>query len=185
MTFHEWQPQWGRLAHFRISADADRDQLEVEWFAQLKHWHVDAVDAGITLLIGHAKDNFLPGLGLLKDHIQSRVGRYEKTRGTCATCNGTTWIEAMPWKSNGWIYSGFTRCPDCGVPAPTYTPYGRREELTATEYQQVLAGTFQEPAMPLSKPNRLAAEALQLINPKRGRMVRAITGAAEERDGAA
>ena len=168
MTATEWTGQWRRLAHFQIRADADRPALEIEWFAQLKHHHVDAVDVGITQLIGQAKDNFLPGLGLLKDLIQTRLGRYDTTPGRCATCHGALWIDAPPWKAYGRIYTGFCRCPDCGVPAPAYTPNGRREALTASEHQAYLAGTFTEPPLPSTAPNPAALEVLQHLDARRG-----------------
>lgn len=149
MTFPEWQPQWARLAHFRISADVDRDHLEAEWFAQLKHWHVDAVDAGVTLLIGHAKDNFLPGLGLLKDYIRQQIGRYERTPGQCATCHGTSWIEASPWKSNGLVYEGVVRCPECGIPAPQVNDRKVTKPLTPLEQHEYQAGRYSREWMPV------------------------------------
>jgi hypothetical protein len=177
MTAAEWDGQWTRLAQFRVGGDAEREQVSAEWFAQLKHHHVDAVDHGITHLIGSAKDTFLPGLGLLKDLIQQRLGRYDKTDGKCETCHGSKWIEAQPWKSNRMVYTGFQRCPDCGTPAPEYKPLGNRESLSAVEYQAWRDGTFQEPPMYLTSANASALEALKYLNPRRGRMAKAIEGA--------
>lgn len=180
MTAAEWKVQWKRLDQFHVSADANRADVSAEWFRQLQHWHVDAIDHGITKLIGTAKDTFLPGLGLLKGFIQERVDRHDRTRDKCPTCQGTTWIEAAPWKSNSRIYTGFQRCPDCGVPAPEYKPVGHREELTAVEYQAWRDGTFQEPAMHFVKSNHAALEALLHLDAKRGvtrKMAKAIEGA--------
>jgi len=148
MTFQEWQPQWARLAHFHVSGDTDRGQLEAEWFAQLKHWHVDAVDHGVTKLIGGARDNFLPGLGLLKDHIQTRIGRYARTPGKCSTCHGSGWVDARPIKSNGMIYTQTARCPDCGIPAPQVESHGRYERPTDIEIHEWQEGRYLRDTMP-------------------------------------
>lgn len=150
MTAGEWHDEWRRLDHFRISAEANRDELEAEWFAQLKHHHVDAVSHGISQLIGQAKDNFLPGLGLLKDFIQARLGRYDRTPGKCAECGGSGWIDAPPFKRNGLIYANVAgRCPACGIPEPTIDSHSRREvvsEVQQYEYQAGRDGRSQMPA---------------------------------------
>lgn len=149
MTFQEWQPQWKRLDQFRISADADRGEVEAEWFSQLRHHHIDAVSEGVTKLIGSAKDNFLPGLGLLKDFIQQKFDRYERTSGKCQDCGGSSWIEAPPFKSNGLIYANvMQRCPSCGIPAPKVDERGRREPLTAVELNEYQAGRYGREQMP-------------------------------------
>lgn len=148
MTPQEWAPLWARLAHFHVSGDIDREKLEAEWFAQLKHWHVDAVDAGVTLLIGHARDNFLPGLGLLKDYIGQRMGRYERTPGKCATCHGSGWIDVDPWKSNGIVYEGVVRCPNCGIPAPKLNDRKVTHPLTHLEAHEYQAGRYSRELMP-------------------------------------
>lgn len=156
MTSTEWHGHWKRLAQFRVSADANRDELELEWFAQLKHYHVDAVDHGITQLIGSAKDTFMPGLGLLKDFIQQKFDRYDRSHGKCETCHGSSWIELPPFRSNGIIYANtVTRCPDCGIPAPKVETHGRRERLTDLQHHEYTAGRFGREQMPVgceSKP---------------------------------
>lgn len=149
MTSAEWEIQWKRLDQFRVGGDANRNQVSAEWFAQLKHFHVDAVDHGITQLIGSAQDTFLPGLGLLKDFIHAKLGRYDKTPGKCETCHGNTWIDVAPFKSNGMIYENTVmRCPDCGVPAPPYTEPGRRESLTSREHAEWRMGDAPRDYMP-------------------------------------
>ncbi len=148
MTVAEWGSQWTRLNQFNTRGDVDRDQLSGEWFAQLKHFHVDAVDHGITQLIGHAKDNFLPGLGLLKDFIQARLGRYDKTPGKCGSCGGSGWVDASPFKSNGLVYANtVARCQVCGIPAPQIEP-SRREPLTELQQHEYLAGRYGRSQMP-------------------------------------
>lgn len=149
MTAKEWNTQWHRLDHFHVSGDRDRHELEIEWFAQLKHWHMDAVEFGVTQLIGSAKDNFLPGLGLLKDYIQSRIGRYDRTHGKCATCHGSTWIDVGPYKVGEIVYSSAViRCPDCGVPAPQVEAHTRRQPLSDLGAHEYQAGRYGRDQMP-------------------------------------
>lgn len=164
MTLDDWTAQWHRLDHFHIRGDADRDSLSAEWFRQLQHHHVDAVDAGITQLIGKAEDTFLPGLGLLKSFIQARIDRYDRAPGKCATCHGSTWIEVAPWKSYGIVYEGVRRCPDCGVPAPQGDDRAVMEPLSALELHEYQAGRYNRDLMPafaqakpVSEEKRLAA----------------------------
>jgi hypothetical protein len=152
MTPQEFGVQFKRVEnHFRMGADVDRDQVYKDWFKGLAHYHVDAVSTGIDGLIRDARDTFWPAFGLLSEAIRLRLAGMPKTTHKCATCHGSTWIEARPWKSNGRIYEGFQRCPDCGVPAPQHHVGDHREELTATEYAQWMRGEFQEPEMPVSR----------------------------------
>lgn len=149
MTTAEWDAQWARLAQFRVGGDADRDTVSAEWFAQLKHYHVDAIDHAITQLIGSAKDTFLPGLGLLKDFIQQRMGRYDKFNGKCDTCHGSGWVDAPLFRSNGIIYANaVSRCQSCGIPAPTVEDRGRRETVNSLQTAEYLAGRFGRSQMP-------------------------------------
>lgn len=148
MTYAEWEVQWRRLDQFRVGGDADRSEVSAEWFAQLKHWHVDAVDHGITQLIGSAKDTFLPGLGLLKDYIQARIDRYDRT-GKCDVCGGSGWVDGVPFLSNGLVYANaVTRCTACGIPAPKVESSARREPLTDLQRHEYDAGRYGREQMP-------------------------------------
>lgn len=151
MTAAEWSQQWKRLDQFRVSAEADRKEVEAEWFAQLRHHHVEAVEHGITQLIGAAKDTFLPGLGLLKDFIQQRFDKYQRTDGKCQTCHGSTWIESAPFKSNGMIYRADIRCPDCGVPQPNYSTPSNRQALTHREFAEFRLNDHDRQYMPIEQ----------------------------------
>jgi hypothetical protein len=149
MTAPEWKIQWHRLDSFHVRADVDRAKLSAEWFAQLQHWHVEAVEYGITRLIGSATENFLPALGILKEFIQERIDKYQRTDGKCATCHGSSWIESAPFKSNGMIYEGVCmRCPDCGIPAPQYADPSNRQPLTSREYAEWRMGDAPKQYMP-------------------------------------
>ena len=149
MSLTEWGVQWKRLDQFRVGGDADRAQVSAEWFAQLRHHHVDAVDHGITRLIGSATDTFLPGLGLLKGFIQERIDKYERTGGKCATCHGATWVEAWPVVWCGHLYEMHSRCPDCGIPAPEMKkPHTNARPATKLEYDEWQAGRYARNQMP-------------------------------------
>jgi hypothetical protein len=151
MTSSEWKAQWARLNHLHVSAETDRGKLSGEWFAQLAHHHVEAVEHGITQLIGGTKDNFLPGLGLLKDHIQTRFDKYQRTDGKCQTCHGSTWIDSAPFKSNGMIYRADMRCPDCGVPQPNYNAPSNRQPLTHREFAEFRLNDHDRQYMPIEQ----------------------------------
>lgn len=149
MVAAEWTKQWKRLDQFTLPSDANRAKVGLEWFTQLKHFHIDAIDRGITEVIGQSKDNFMPGLGVLKELIQSRIDKYERVRGKCNTCHGSTWIEAWPVMWDGKLYEMFSRCPDCGVPAPEMKkPHPNARPATKIEYEEWKAGRYARDTMP-------------------------------------
>lgn len=143
MSAAEFDTQFNRLkAHFHLGADVDKSALGVEWFQSVEHYHVDALDHAVTQLIRQATDRFWPPLGKLLEIIRGRMAGMEKTRDKCATCSGSTWVEAWPWQVNGVVYTGMSRCPDCGVPAPEMKPSPYRAPLTKVQYQSYLAGDY-------------------------------------------
>lgn len=163
MTINEFNRELGRLeTHFRLN-DEDRPGIVRDWFKALAHYHVDALSRACDQVIQEATDTFWPALGRITGAIRSRMSKYEQTRRACPTCNGNTWIEVMPWKSNGLLYEGFQRCPDCGVPPPDYTAPPYRQELTATEYAQYLRGEFPHLPIMVAKTHPVVAEALNTI----------------------
>lgn len=149
MTSAEWKNQWKRLRQFRVNPDVTPDDVSAEWFQQLQHYHVDAVERGITELIGHQKDTFLPGVGALKELITNRINKYDHHHGGCETCHGSIWIEAWPVMFDGRLYEMFARCPDCGVPAPEMKkPHPSSRPATKTEYEEWKAGRYARDTMP-------------------------------------
>jgi hypothetical protein len=149
MTSAEWKTQWKRLRQFRINPDATADEVSLEWFQQLQHYHVDAVERGITELIGQQKDTFLPGVGALRELITNRINKYDQHRGGCQTCHGATWIDAWPVMWEGRLYEMFARCPDCGIPAPEMKrPHPSARPATKTEYEEWKAGRYARNIMP-------------------------------------
>lgn len=173
MTATEWKRQWTRLlSHFRLNPNADPAPIEREWFAHLKHHHVDAVEAGLSHLVGSATETHWPALGTLKQAIQAHLSKYEHTRAHCETCHGSGWVEAAPWRANGGhVYQGNERCPDCGIPAPEYKPLSTRTPLNAIELVAFDAGTLEQPRLTV-QPNAAALEALRALTPHRGRLAK-------------
>ena len=137
MTAFEWDEQFSRLEnHFHVPVGADKDKLSIEWFNAMQHWHVDAVDRGVTDVIRNARDRFWPPLGLVIEAIRVRLAGVEKINNKCETCHGSTWIEAWPVIIGGRVYEMNQRCPDCGVPAPPMPkPHPSARPLTKAEYE--------------------------------------------------
>jgi hypothetical protein len=150
MKSYEFDEQFARLKnHFYPKADANMDQVSLEWFKALGHYHVDALERGITDLIRTSTERFWPQIATLHSLIRARIGAYEKQPGKCATCHGSTWVEAWPVIWCGNLYEQLQRCPDCGVPAPEVkkTLPGSRP-ATKQEYDDWREGTFARDTMP-------------------------------------
>jgi len=146
----DFDTQFNRLTqHFHLPTDGTRETLAMDWFKAVEHYHVDALERAVTELTRTSQDRFWPALGKVLTLIQSRIDRYERTSGKCQTCHGSTWIESAPFKANGMIYEGVCiRCPDCGTPAPPYTPPAHRKGLTSSEYAQWAQGDHERDYMP-------------------------------------
>jgi hypothetical protein len=95
----------------------DEAEMFGEWVRALQSYATADMDAGITLLIRQQVTNFWPAIGELRTAIAAATAGREKPK--CATCHGSTWVDAPPYRANGGrLYQGVTRCPDCGVPPP-------------------------------------------------------------------
>jgi hypothetical protein len=166
MTPADFDDQFNRLTnHFRMSADTDRHLVALEWLKAVEHYHIDALDHAVTELIRHSTDTFWPPLGKLLEIIRNRIAGLERVSNKCQTCNGSTWVEAWPWQVNGLVYTGMSRCPDCGVPAPQdIKQSSHRVPLTKVQYQQYLAGEYGRNVIEGAKrPNHKNPEMQQLI----------------------
>ena len=149
MNAGAFDTQFNRLkAHFHLGADVDKGALGVEWFQAVEHYHIDALDHAVTMLIRGATDRFWPPLGKLLEIIRGRIAGMERHHDKCGTCHGSTWIEAWPWQVNRLVYRGMQRCPDCGVPALPIKSSTYGQPLNKTEYFAYMAGTFGRDVMP-------------------------------------
>lgn len=163
MNAADFDAQFSRLtAHFHLPADASRETLAMDWFRALEHHHIDALDAAITELTRTATDRYWPALGKITELIRARQGRYDRAHGKCDTCHGATWIPAQAWKSNGMIYDGLQRCPDCGIPAPQDINRRGARELTATEAQAHYSGQREDYMPDFAKAKPWKSEAARL-----------------------
>lgn len=147
----DFDVQFNRLtAHFHLPVDASRETLALDWLKAVEHYHVDALEHAVTVLIRTEQDRFWPALGKLLTLVQARIGRYDRTPGKCGTCAGSTWIESWPMRTHdGLVYEYLQRCPDCGTPAPEMKPQPFMSPLTKEEYGRFKAGHWEHPPMPL------------------------------------
>ncbi len=141
MTTHEFVPQFERMERAFRPVDTDvRASVFADWFGQLQHYAIEAVEHGISDVIASKRDTFWPAIGEVRGRIQDRLRGLPKTPGKCDTCHGSGWVEAGPVKANGGlIYETVRRCSDCGIPAPQQTTQAHQEPLSGTEYQAYLA----------------------------------------------
>lgn len=150
MTVAEFDGQFNRLTeHFHLPTDSSRETIGIDWFKAVEHYHVDALERGVTELIRTAQDRFWPPLGRLTNAIRARLAGMDRQPGKCHTCHGSGWIDSAPFKANGMVYSNVCqRCPDCGIPAPAYTEPHRREALTSREFAEWRMGDSPRDYMP-------------------------------------
>lgn len=147
MNSAEFDTQFNRLkSHFH--APSAVDEVGIEWFQSLEHYHIDALDRGVTHLIRTSTDRFWPALGTLREAIQTRMAGLAFVHSKCLTCHGNGWIDTAPFFSNGLLYDNVVvRCPDCGKPAPEYQAPSSRRALTAVELAQWRSGELAQPNM--------------------------------------
>lgn len=147
MNSAEFDTQFNRLkSHFH--APSAVDEVGIEWFQSLEHYHIDALDRGVTHLIRTSTDRFWPALGTLREAIQTRMAGLAFVHSKCLTCHGNGWIDTAPFFSNGLLYdNAVVRCPDCGKPAPEYQAPSSRRALTAVELAQWRSGELAQPNM--------------------------------------
>lgn len=150
MNAADFDTQFNRLtAHFHLPADASRETLAHDWFKALEHYHIDALEHAVTELTRTATDRYWPALGKITELIRNKIGRYDKFNGKCQTCHGSTWIEAWPVVWDKKLYEMFSRCPDCGVPAPEMKkPHPHARPATREEYEGWKDGTSYRDTMP-------------------------------------
>lgn len=146
----EFDDQFNRLtAHFHLPTDASRETIALDWLKALEHHHIDAFEHAVTEITRTSTERFWPALGKITEIINTRKSRYDKTPGRCATCHGSTWIEAWPVVYDGKLYEMFARCPDCGVPAPEMKkPHPHARPATKEEYEAWRAGDVMRDTMP-------------------------------------
>jgi len=111
-----------------------------EWSKQLARFDPGILEAGLDALISRKRDRWWPTLGEVLEAIRAAAGPMPERSHRCPKCDGSSWVEAAPFKSSGQLYVGVQRCPDCGVPPPRcdIRP-GSRQPLTAQEQRTMMA----------------------------------------------
>jgi hypothetical protein len=162
MTLPEFTTQFERiLRQFRPAADADTSALMSEWFDAFRHLHVDAFEVATTRLIREATDTYWPAIGTMREIVQSRMDRYERTSGKCGTCHGSTCVEAWPVWCHGMVYRTTTRCTACGVPVPQMPEQKHTRPLKPAEVKQWESGGYRD-----VMPEGLKAKKDAVVNPE-------------------
>lgn len=122
------------LAGFLAPTGDKLVQMVDEWSKHLVRFDDAVIKAGLDYLITHKRDRWWPTLGEVLEAIRGAAGPAPEPSNRCRACDGTTWIDAAPFKSGGEFYACVQRCPDCGVPSPRYdVKRGTRQPLTAAE----------------------------------------------------
>lgn len=133
------------LAGFVPPSGERLGQMVDEWGKQLARFDISVLEAGIDYLIARKKDRWWPTLAEVLDAVRAAAGPLPERSYRCQKCDGTTWVDAAPFKSGGEFYSCVQRCPDCRVPNPRYdVKPGTRQPLSAAE-QRANVQTRTEP----------------------------------------
>ena len=127
------------LAGFIAPKDDKLAAMVEEWGKALTRFEVGQIEQGINWLIHHRRERWWPTVGELLDAIRLTTVQKEEPTRKCRTCDGSKWMEAVPFQSFGQVYTAVRRCPDCGTPPPPYTiPPGSRQALTAAQHRTYL-----------------------------------------------
>ena len=136
-----------------------------EWCKALARFEVGQIQAAMDWLIQHRTERWWPTLGEVLDTVRLTTKTVEEPSSKCQTCDGSHWIETVPFQSFGHVYTAVRRCPDCGVPSPDYkVPPGLRQSLTAAQHRSYLNRRKTAPMMTqeqfLTRLRELGAERL-------------------------
>jgi hypothetical protein len=153
MNAADFDTQFQRLTtHFHLPADASRETVAVDWYHAVEHYHVDALERGITHLIRTQADRFWPPLSALLEAIRAKLAGLPQTE------RPAQWTDVEPFKSNGLIYGNVcVRPPESGIPAPVYEATKYRTELTyqeAAAYRQGERANQMPPGLEAKHPGR-------------------------------
>jgi hypothetical protein len=119
MTRTEGMAQMDRYVHAGYRQPEDISAAFDEWFTLFASSDVDDVAAAIGRMVSNRTSSFWPTPGELSEHLRAVVAGRIATDEKCATCHGSGWIDAPPYRANGGrVYHGVMRCHACGIPPP-------------------------------------------------------------------
>lgn len=150
MSSYVVQEQMERLALAGfIAPTGEKLALMVaEWTRMLGHHDAAHIIAGVDWVIQHRTDRWWPTVGEVLAAIRAAAGPKPEVSYRCHSCQGTGWVEAVPFRSMGQLYEGMRRCPECGIPEPSYSvPKGSRVPMSSTEHRDWLLSRPTPPAL--------------------------------------
>lgn len=163
MTRTDGMEQFDRLAHAGYRAPEDVAAAFDEWMRHFGDMALEDVDAGLTRLMRGRASSFWPTPGELAEHIRAVQSGRDRRSASCPTCDGTTWVESVPFRANGGLlYAGVVRCHACGIPAPRLDALrGHQTPLGPHEARDMARKAASDPAIaaPATRGEFLAAVA--------------------------
>lgn len=136
------------LAGFLPPAGDKLERMVEEWGKQLERYDPAVLEAGLDFLITRKKDRWWPTLAEVLEAIRAAAGPVPERSNRCPKCDGSSWVDAAPFKQSGQVYAGVQRCPECGVPPPMYeVKRGSRQALTAQEQRTMMAQRATPPVL--------------------------------------
>ena len=136
------------LAGFLPPSGDKLERMVEEWSKQLERYDPAVLEAGLDYLITRKKDRWWPTLAEVLEAVRAAAGPMPERSNRCPKCDGSTWVEAAPFKQSGNLYAAVQRCPDCGVPPPAYEGKGgNRQPLTAHEQRIMMAQRTTPPVL--------------------------------------
>lgn len=138
MTHDEAMAQFTRLMKMAI-APPDPDAVFAEWYRAFEQTPAEDMDAALTRYFATKSDRFWPAIGELRSYVSGVQSGRETSQGRrCASCEGSSWVDAPPFRANGGhLYACVRRCPACGVPAPNMEyQRGQQTPLSPSELRE-------------------------------------------------
>lgn len=122
--------------------------MVTEWTQMLHHYDTAQLVAGVDWLMTHRTERWWPTVGEVLAAIRAATGPKPESTYRCATCAGTGWVEAVPFRSMGQLYEAMQRCPDCAIPVPSYSvARGSRHSLSPSEHRAWLLARPSAPVL--------------------------------------
>ena len=139
MTMSDIVRQMDRLALAGYYAPTKIEPMAQEWLRALEHLDLERLTRGVDNLMAKKTDRWWPTLAELLAEVTALKTPEPVVSRKCPTCDGSTWVEAVPFRGYGLgetVYEGVRRCPDCGMPPPETSHLSRSQRpLSAAEHR--------------------------------------------------